>query len=269
MRPEPDLVAGDGVDFNDFDAALWETFGGALLAATLEAAFGASFSELLSKPWLISLQAPCGLWPRAPWPTLSSRHGRPSRSVLQACWRISCAFSWTYAFLSSLSAAQPIGYCGSRPGRSDSRRLLGKSDGPGVWLQAIRRYPISSLKGPANEHLGLTASNSINRGLAAMPAQERSIEIDGRALCGDQPQRRHREAMARNTSPPPRQESRQASLTGSNPQAQPQIPEWDDDAPWDQDEAAAGHRARRLLSGSDSTLHRFSDQVAAAQRWVR
>ena len=102
-----------------------------------------------------------------------------------------------------------------------------------------------------------------------MPAQERSIEIDGRALCGDQPQRRHREAMARNTSPPPRQESRQASLTGSNPQAEPQIPEWDDDAPWDQDEAAAGHRARRLLSGSDSTLHRFSDQVAAAQRWVR
>jgi Protein of unknown function len=98
-----------------------------------------------------------------------------------------------------------------------------------------------------------------------MPAQERSIEIDGRALCGDQPQRRHREAMARNTSPPPRQ----ASLKGSNPQAEAQSPEWDDDAPWDQDEAAAGHRARRLLSGSDSTLHRLTDQVAAAQRWVR
>ena len=75
--------------------------------------------------------------------------------------------------------------------------------------------------------------------------------------------------MARNTSPPPRQESRQASLKGSNPQAEAQSPEWDDDAPWDQDEAAAGHRARRLLSGSDSTLHRLTDQVAAAQRWVR
>jgi hypothetical protein len=37
------LVAGDGLDFNDLDAALWETFGEALFVATLEAAFGASF----------------------------------------------------------------------------------------------------------------------------------------------------------------------------------------------------------------------------------
>ena len=42
-RTEPDLVAGDGLDFNDFDAVLWETFGEALFVATLEAAFGAFF----------------------------------------------------------------------------------------------------------------------------------------------------------------------------------------------------------------------------------
>jgi len=102
-----------------------------------------------------------------------------------------------------------------------------------------------------------------------MPAQERSIEIGGHTQCGDQPQRRHREAMARNTSPPPRQESRQGSLKGSNPQAEAQFSGWDDDATWDQDEAAAGHRARRLLSGSNSSFHRLSDQVAAARRWVR
>jgi hypothetical protein len=29
--------------------------------------------------------------------------------------------------------------CGSGPGRSESSRLLGKSDGPGVWLQGTRR----------------------------------------------------------------------------------------------------------------------------------
>jgi hypothetical protein len=104
-----------------------------------------------------------------------------------------------------------------------------------------------------------------------MPAQERSIEIGGRAECGDQPQRRHREAMARNTSPPPRQESRQTlrrgSLKGSTPEAEAPFPDWDNGAVWDQDEAA-GHRARRLLSGSNSTFHRLSDQVAAVRRWA-
>src|SRR6266567_1766132 len=71
--------------------------------------------------------------------------------------------------------------------------------------------PVRLLNGPGNQFLGPTASNSINRGLAAMPAPERSMEIGGRAQCGDQPQRRHREAMARNTSLPPRQESSQES----------------------------------------------------------
>src|SRR5215212_4186310 len=61
--------------------------------------------------------------------------------------------------------------------------------------------PVRSSKGPPNQSLGPVTSNSINRGLAAMPAQERSIAIEERALGADQPQRPYREAMARNTSP--------------------------------------------------------------------
>ncbi|WOH63106.1 DUF3971 domain-containing protein [Bradyrhizobium sp. BWA-3-5] len=87
-----------------------------------------------------------------------------------------------------------------------------------------------------------------------MPAQERSIRIDGRGLGGDQPQRPHREAMARNTSP-----------NGSNRRAEAQ--QWDDAAGWEQEEAA-GHRARRLLSRSDSKLHRVGDRVSALQLWM-
>jgi AsmA-like C-terminal region/Protein of unknown function len=86
-----------------------------------------------------------------------------------------------------------------------------------------------------------------------MPAQERSIQIEERALGGDQPQRRHREAMARNTSP-----------KGSNPRAETQ--QWDD-AGWEQDEAA-GYRARRLLSRSDSGFHRAGDRFSALRRWM-
>jgi hypothetical protein len=100
---------------------------------------------------------------------------------------------------------------------------------------------------------------SINRGLAAMPTQERSLRVDGRGLGGDQShnQRQHREAMARNTSP-----------QGSSPRADVESSQWDD-ADWDQDhDEAAGHRARRLLSRSNSQFHRFGDQLAAASRWV-
>ncbi len=92
-----------------------------------------------------------------------------------------------------------------------------------------------------------------------MPAQERSREIDGCAVGGDQPLRRHREAMARNTSP-----------QGSNPRAEGNVSQWDDEAGWDQDhDEAAGHRARRLLSRSNSGLHRFGDSILAVQRWIR
>ena len=96
-----------------------------------------------------------------------------------------------------------------------------------------------------------------------MPAQERSIQIDGRAGGGDQPQRRHREAMARNSSPqgkPPQ---------GSNPRAEAQISQWDDEAGWDHDQdEAAGHRARKLLSRSNSGFHRIGDNFSALNRWV-
>src|ERR1019366_3409145 len=105
--------------------------------------------------------------------------------------------------------------------------------------------------------LGRMTSNSINRGLAAMPAQERPSRVDGRGLGGDQShnQRRHPEAMARNTSP-----------QGSKPRADVQPSQWDD-ADWDQDhDEAAGHRARRLLSNSNSVLHRLGDNFGGVRR---
>ncbi|NOJ40504.1 YhdP family protein [Bradyrhizobium australiense] len=87
-----------------------------------------------------------------------------------------------------------------------------------------------------------------------MPTQERSISIEERALGGDQPQRRHREAMARNTSP-----------KGSNPRAEAQ--QWDDAPGWEQEEAA-GYRARRLLSRSNSRFRRVGDKFSALQQWI-
>ncbi|CAN7283981.1 DUF3971 domain-containing protein [Bradyrhizobium sp. LjRoot220] len=100
-----------------------------------------------------------------------------------------------------------------------------------------------------------------------MPARERSIQIDGRACGGDQSQRQHREAMARNSSPPslgPQSPRPQAS----NPRAEAQLSQWDE-AGWDSDQdEAAGHRARRLLARSNSRFHRLSDNVSALNRWV-
>src|SRR6202011_104710 len=107
--------------------------------------------------------------------------------------------------------------------------------------------------------LGRMTSNSINRGLAAMPAQERPLNVDGRCLGGDQPynQRQHREAMARNTSP-----------QGSSSRADLQPSHWDD-AGWDQDhDEAAGHRARRLLSRSNSGFHRLGGSLRALRQWL-
>jgi hypothetical protein len=48
------------------------------------------------------------------------------------------------AFLSSLSADQPLGYCGCCPGAPESSRRLGKFDRSGVWLQENRRFSVSS-----------------------------------------------------------------------------------------------------------------------------
>ena len=111
-----------------------------------------------------------------------------------------------------------------------------------------------------------------------MPARERSIQIDGRACGDDQPQRQHREAMARNSSPqsPGLQGSglkgsgpQGSGRQGSNPRADAQISQWDDEAGWDTDQdEAARHRARRLLSRSNSRFHRLSDNFSALNRWV-
>jgi hypothetical protein len=102
-------------------------------------------------------------------------------------------------------------------------------------------------------------NNNFNRGLAAMPAQERSHRIDAPDPDGDQfhHQRQHREAMARNKPP---------EALNSHTDDQPS--QWDD-AAWDQDQdEAAGHRARRLLSRSNSGLHRLADGVGALRRWL-
>jgi len=123
--------------------------------------------------------------------------------------------------------------------------------------------PVSVLKGS----LGPTTSNSNNRGLAAMPAQGRSIEIGGRVVDGDPScnQRPYREAMASNTTP---QGKGHGSHPPSNPRAGVSPAQWNE-ADWDQDhDEAAGHRARRLLSGSSSGVHRFVDQIAASKRWL-
>jgi hypothetical protein len=62
--------------------------------------------------------------------------------------------------------------------------------------------------------------------------------------------------MARNTSP-----------QGSNPRAVQPSPL--DDADWDiEHDEAAGHRARRLLSRSNSGYHRFGDRLEALSRWI-
>src|SRR2546430_7947798 len=113
----------------------------------------------------------------------------------------------------------------------------------------------------SKDSLGPTTARSKNRGLAAMPAQERSMGIDGRALGGEptRDQRQHREAMARNSSPQPgpRQGYGQASGQGpaprqgmqSNPRADSRSRQQWDETGWDEQDEA-GHRARRLLSGS-------------------
>jgi hypothetical protein len=68
--------------------------------------------------------------------------------------------------------------------------------------------------------------------------------------------------MARNTSPHGFGGDFDRRSGGHEP------PEWDG-ADWDPDqEEAAGNRARRLLSRSNSRLHRFSDGCEAVRRWL-
>jgi hypothetical protein len=92
-----------------------------------------------------------------------------------------------------------------------------------------------------------------------MPAREPSLRVDGRSPDGDQShnQRQHREAMVRTTSP-----------QGKNPRADVQPPQWDD-ACWHQEhDEAAGHRARRLLSTSNSRFYVLSDRIRSFRRWL-
>src|ERR1700753_3291631 len=104
-----------------------------------------------------------------------------------------------------------------------------------------------------------------------MPTRERTLETDARNLAGDQSdqQRRHREAMARNTSP---QGSGSASSSFSGSRSSPRAdvePLPLDDADWDHEhDEAARHRARRLLSRSSARYHRLGDGFGAFSRWL-
>ncbi|WP_199581062.1 DUF3971 domain-containing protein [Bradyrhizobium sp. MOS003] len=97
-----------------------------------------------------------------------------------------------------------------------------------------------------------------------MPAQGASLPADGCGPGGAQSYdgRLYREAMARNKSP----QDYNPDFDRRGVQQQPQ--EWDD-ADWDPDqEAAARHRARRLLSRSNSGFHRFGDGFGGLRRWL-
>src|SRR5690242_12539187 len=119
----------------------------------------------------------------------------------------------------------------------------------------------------------MTNSRNI-RGMAAMPGRGVSIPVDGCGPGGAQSSdgRLYREAMARNTSPQDHTQDHNRDFdrhAGRHEQ-----PEWDE-ADWDQDqEEEAGHRARRLLSHSNSRF-RVGDgfsvirRVLPSGRWLR
>ena len=93
-----------------------------------------------------------------------------------------------------------------------------------------------------------------------MSAQQRPLPVDGRGHGGDRfdNERQHQEAMARNSLP-------KGPYPGLSAGVQPA--DWDD-TDWDGDhDDVACHRARRLLSGSSSSIHRFGDKCAALRRW--
>src|SRR5450759_3861488 len=106
-------------------------------------------------------------------------------------------------------------------------RVPARRNRPGCWPSLMApEYGYKEFDAPPVRSLtallGRMTNNSINRGLAAMPAQERSLRAE-RGRGGDQSydQRQHREAMARNSSP-----------QGSNPRADVESSQWDD-ADWD------------------------------------
>ncbi len=95
-----------------------------------------------------------------------------------------------------------------------------------------------------------------------MPAQERPLAVDGQNRVGDEPLKEgwHREAMERKASPHGSQ--------ASGPPAAMQPPHWDGRDWSHEHEEAAGHRARQLLSRSDSNFRRVADKLAAVRRWL-
>jgi len=96
-----------------------------------------------------------------------------------------------------------------------------------------------------------------------MPAQGPLVPVDGCGPGGGQSKdgRLYREAMAR-TSPQNYDRDLDRCTGVQDP------PEWDD-VDWDPDqEEAAGHRARRLLSHSNSGFHRLGDRFGAFGRWL-
>jgi len=125
-----------------------------------------------------------------------------------------------------------------------------------------------------------------------MPAEERPLPVDGRGLAGQQTvanhvagsqaagnpsdtRRRHREAMARSTSP------QQPNLHGHARAKQCDDTDWDRNSHdsyhdehgqdhnhnHDHDDAAR-HRVRRLLSRSNSSMHAVADRYGKMLRWL-
>ncbi|MBV9460913.1 MAG: hypothetical protein JO141_25875, partial [Bradyrhizobium sp.] len=95
-----------------------------------------------------------------------------------------------------------------------------------------------------------------------MPAQERSLPVDGRGQkAADQSARERRATHPSAVDRDPRKQAAQQT------HAQEMHPDWDE-ADYDEHEEAAGHRARRLLSRPSSGIHRVGDRLAAMHRWL-
>src|SRR5262249_41386858 len=130
---------------------------------------------------------------------------------------------------------------------------------PDYGYKEIDVLPVPSL----NEQLRQMTSNRPNPGLAAMPPQQRPLAVDGRDRGASLDERPRRDAMAgQSQSEATRQHT---SYRARDPH---EHAEWDA-ADWGgEHDEAAGHRARRLLSQSHSSIHRIGDRVAAVQRWL-
>src|SRR5689334_3462920 len=113
-------------------------------------------------------------------------------------------------------------------------------------------------------------SDRTNQGLASMPAQERSLPVDGRGQKADQPDRDRRAgnpSAAGDRDPRKQAEIQAQQARAQQAHARTAHAEWDE-AEYDEHDEAAGHRARRLLSRSNSGIHRVGDRIASMQRWL-